>query len=156
MCPGLFNVQAVFRILSHIIPILASDHGALCLRERRQGCRHPGRRHQQQTAQSTSWQTEHRYQLNHVGSVDFFCIFFWRARVCCVLATPLLMSPILYFFERCLDSNPESCRSKQALDLYRYQLSHPSLINNPSIMKPPISHTRLKQCSGQGFGSALI
>ncbi len=26
-------------------------------------------------------------------------------------------------FERCLDSNPESCRSKQA----RYQLSHPSL-----------------------------
>jgi hypothetical protein len=31
------------------------------------------------------------------------------------------MSPF-YIFERCLDSNPESCHSKQA----RYQLSHPS------------------------------
>jgi hypothetical protein len=27
-----------------------------------------------------------------------------------------------FVFKRCLDSNPESCRSKQA----RYQLSHPS------------------------------
>ncbi len=33
------------------------------------------------------------------------------------------MSPAhLVFFERCLDSNPESCRIKQA----RYQLSHPT------------------------------
>ena len=32
-----------------------------------------------------------------------------------VLASPLRMSSILYrIFERCLDSNPESCRSKQA------------------------------------------
>ncbi len=36
-----------------------------------------------------------------------------------VLATPLLMSPILYF-ERCLNPEPERCRSKQA----RYQLSN--------------------------------
>jgi hypothetical protein len=33
-----------------------------------------------------------------------------------VLETPLLTAPI---FERCLDSNPESCRSKQA----RYHLA---------------------------------
>jgi hypothetical protein len=46
--------------------------------------------------------------------IRFFCYFF---------ATPLLMSPILYF-ERCPDLNPESCRSKQA----RYQLSHQSPI----------------------------
>jgi hypothetical protein len=39
-----------------------------------------------------------------------------------VLATRLLMLPIFCIFERCLDSNPESCRSKQV----RYQLSHPS------------------------------
>jgi hypothetical protein len=38
------------------------------------------------------------------------------------LVTFLLMSLILYF-QRCQDSNPESCRSKQA----RHQLSHPSL-----------------------------
>ncbi len=31
-----------------------------------------------------------------------------------MLAIPLLMSPIFCIFERCLDSNPESCRSKQA------------------------------------------
>ncbi len=36
-----------------------------------------------------------------------FCIFLCRS---------------FSIFERCLDSNPESCRSKQA----RYQLSHPS------------------------------
>ncbi len=29
-----------------------------------------------------------------------------------MLATPMLMSPI-FIYERCLDSNPESCRSKQ-------------------------------------------
>jgi hypothetical protein len=32
------------------------------------------------------------------------------------------MSFISYFFERCLDSNPESRRRKQV----RYQLGHPS------------------------------
>ncbi len=47
-----------------------------------------------------------------------FCIFFWRARV---LANPGLCRPFC-IFERCLDSNPESCCSNQA----RYQLSHPS------------------------------
>jgi hypothetical protein len=50
----------------------------------------------------------------------FFCIFFWRARVC----RPLLRvcRPFM-IFEGCLDSNPECCRSKLA----RYRLSHPSL-----------------------------
>ncbi len=33
-------------------------------------------------------------------------VHLFLARVC----WPLLMSPILYFFERCLDSNPKSCR----------------------------------------------
>jgi hypothetical protein len=41
--------------------------------------------------------------------------------VCCPLLW--LCRPFRYF-ERCLDSNPESCRSKQA----RYQFSHPSPI----------------------------
>ncbi len=69
---------------------------------------------------------------------SFFPYMFWRARVCSPLPTPLLMSPCPFcIFERCLDSNPESCRSKQA----RYQLSHPS----PSLathlpLQPPISH----------------
>ncbi len=48
-----------------------------------------------------------------------FCIFFWRARVCWPLHC--LCRPFC-IFERCLDTNLESCRSKQA----RYQLSHPS------------------------------
>jgi hypothetical protein len=48
----------------------------------------------------------------------FFVYFFWRARVC----RPLLcLCPPFYIFDICLDSNPESCRSKQA----RYKLSHP-------------------------------
>jgi hypothetical protein len=48
-----------------------------------------------------------------------FLGIFWRARVC----RPFLCfcRPIC-IFESCLDSNPESCRSKQA----SYQLSHPS------------------------------
>jgi hypothetical protein len=48
----------------------------------------------------------------------FFYIFFWRARVCwpchCLCRT-------FCIFERCLDSNPESCHSKQAC---YHQLSH--------------------------------
>ncbi len=53
-----------------------------------------------------------------------------------MLATHLFMSPILYIFERCLDSNPESCRSKQA----RYQLSHSSpCLANHLPTEPPIS-----------------
>jgi hypothetical protein len=44
--------------------------------------------------------------------VFFLLYIFWRARVCWPFCT----------FERCLDSNPESCRCKLA----RYQLSHPS------------------------------
>ncbi len=52
--------------------------------------------------------------------IHFFVIFFFGgARVCWPL---LCLCTALYFFERCLDSNPESCRSKHA----HYQLSHPS------------------------------
>jgi hypothetical protein len=49
-----------------------------------------------------------------------FCIFFGRVIVCWLL---LCLCRQFRIFERCLDSNSESCRSKQA----RYQLSHPSL-----------------------------
>jgi hypothetical protein len=56
----------------------------------------------------------------------FFCIFFWRARVCRQLLR--LFRPFM-IFEGCLDSNPECCRSKLA----RYRLSHPSLFSNPSL-----------------------
>ncbi|MFN9910241.1 MAG: hypothetical protein ACK56F_29705, partial [bacterium] len=51
----------------------------------------------------------------------FFCIFFWRARVCRPLLC--LCRPFMNF-EGCLDSNPEYCRSKLA----RYRLSYPSLL----------------------------
>jgi hypothetical protein len=52
--------------------------------------------------------------------VKFFCIFFWRARVC----RPVLrLCRPFFIFEGCLDSNPECCCSKLA----RYRLSHPSL-----------------------------
>ncbi len=56
---------------------------------------------------------------------DYF--FFWQARMCWPL---LCLCGPFCIFERCLDSNPESCRSKQA----RYQLSHPSPwpTNHPS------------------------
>ncbi len=50
----------------------------------------------------------------------FFCILFWRARVCqpfLCLCRPFMI------IEGCLDSNPEYCRNKLA----RYRLSHPSL-----------------------------
>jgi hypothetical protein len=49
----------------------------------------------------------------HVKLCIIFCTFFTGYSML-VVATPLLMSPILYIFSRCLDSNPESCRSKQA------------------------------------------
>jgi hypothetical protein len=52
----------------------------------------------------------------------YFLKIFWAGLS--VLATPLLNAYVTHFciFERCLDSNPECCRSKQA----SYQLSHPS------------------------------
>ncbi len=50
----------------------------------------------------------------------FFCIFFWRARVCRPLLC--LCRPFM-ILEGCLDLNPEYCRS----NLARYRLSHPSL-----------------------------
>ncbi len=58
--------------------------------------------------------------------LDFFVYIFWRTRMCLPL---LCLFRPLCIFERCLDSIPESCRSKQA----RNQLSHPSpLLSNPS------------------------
>jgi hypothetical protein len=48
-----------------------------------------------------------------------FCIFLWWATVCWPL---LCLCRPFCIFERCLDLNPESCRSKLA----RYQLSNPS------------------------------
>ncbi len=55
----------------------------------------------------------------------FFCIFFWRGRVCRPLLR--LYRPFM-IFEGCLDSNPECCRCKLA----RYRLSHPSLYFCPN------------------------
>ncbi len=61
-------------------------------------------------------------------------LIFWRARVCWLL---LCLCRPFCMFERCLDSNPESCRSKHAC----YQLSQPfpylatrpiSLLSHPS------------------------
>ncbi len=74
--------------------------------------------------------------------IFIFFSYFWRARVCWPL---LCLCCPFCIFERCLDSNPESCRSKQALPTYSHSspsnlathlppLSHPS----PST-KPPIS-----------------
>jgi hypothetical protein len=57
----------------------------------------------------------------------FFCIFFWRARVCRPLLR--LCRPFM-IFEGCLDSNPECCRSKLA----RYRLSHHSLSYKGSVL----------------------
>ncbi len=39
-----------------------------------------------------------------------FCVFFWQARVCWTL---LCLCRPFCIFGRCLDSNPETCRSKQ-------------------------------------------
>ena len=67
-----------------------------------------------------------RYRLN-----PFFLSFlyiFWRARVCRPLLC--LCRPFM-IFERCLDSNPEYCRSKLA----RYRLSHPSLLLSMVILR---------------------
>ncbi len=60
-----------------------------------------------------------------------FCVYSGRARVCWPLRC--LCRPFC-IFERCLDSNAERCRSRQA----RYQLSHPS----PWLSHPPpwLSH----------------
>ncbi len=73
--------------------------------------------------------------LFHILLKDFFYLFCRSCKILCVYFCvciflsaetvgqwPLLLSPIFYFVWRYLDSNPESCRSKQA----RYQLSHPS------------------------------
>ncbi len=57
----------------------------------------------------------------------FLFLFFWRARVYWPL---LCLCRPFCMFDRCMDSNPENCRSKQA----RYQLGHPSPL-------PPLSLT---------------
>ncbi len=52
-----------------------------------------------------------------------------------MLAPTLLMCRPFCMFERCLDSNPESCLTKQA----RYQLSHPSpMISHPSPLRASV------------------
>jgi hypothetical protein len=59
------------------------------------------------------------YIAGTFGSPSFFVYFFGGlecAGHCFCLCRPFCI------FERCLDSNPECCRSKQA----RYQLTHPS------------------------------
>ncbi len=48
-------------------------------------------------------------------------MFLFFLVVLSVLATLLLMSPIQYFFERCLDSNLESCRR---LPIARYSMAY--------------------------------
>jgi hypothetical protein len=85
------------------------------------------------------------YTIAHSILIDFenaiqqfinVCLYFLLARVC---------FPLLYncrpfcSFERCLDSNPESFRSKQAC----YQLSHPSPPRNKNKC---ILHLQLLKC----------
>ncbi len=53
--------------------------------------------------------------------LSVFLYIFWRSRVCWPL---LCLCRRVCIFERCLDSNTESCRSKQA----RYQFTHPPLL----------------------------
>ncbi len=56
-------------------------------------------------------------------------MFFWWARVCWPL---LCLCRPFCIFERCLDSDPESCRSKQARCQHSHplpQISHPSPTN---------------------------
>ncbi len=54
----------------------------------------------------------------HFFAFLFLYNFLWWVRLCWPL---LCLCPPFYIFERCLDSNPESCPRNQA----RYQLSHP-------------------------------
>jgi hypothetical protein len=83
------------------------DHHDLCL-----GCLTPGHG---RAARSCPYEEERAD-----ACLFFFCLFFWRARVCRPLLR--LCRPFM-IFEGCLDSNPEYCCSKLA----RYRLSHPSL-----------------------------
>ncbi len=52
-------------------------------------------------------------QLERTLQLFFFCIFFWRARVCRPLLR--LCRPFM-IFEGCLDSNPEYCNYNFARD----------------------------------------
>ncbi len=79
----------------------------------------------------TTWML--RYIAGLLFRVQFFCIFFWRTKVCWPL---LCLCRPFCSFERCLDSNQESCRCNQA----RYQLSHPSPYYATNLLtQPPIS-----------------
>ncbi len=69
--------------------------------------------------------------ITTVSGVSFWYIF-WQDRVCWRL---LCLCHSFSIFERCLDANPESCRSKQA----RYQLSHP-YHTSFSQSSPSLSH----------------
>ncbi len=67
---------------------------------------------------------------------------FWRARVCWPCPLLCLCRPFC-IFERCLDSNLESCRNKQAR--YQLELSHPSP-----------SHLFLPEAQHQSIGNAIL
>ncbi len=81
-------------------------------------------------------------------------LLFWRARVCWLL---LCFCRPFCILARCLDSKPESCRSKKA----RYKLSHPSLLTSLwlfifeewSILA---SWRSLTNITGSGFGSDSV
>jgi hypothetical protein len=80
----------------------------------------------------------------------FILYIFWRVTVCWQL---LCICRSFCIFERCLDSNPESCRSKQA----RHQLSNPS----PGMVPVFIGcgsqiKCRLLHVTGCRYGISLI
>ncbi len=77
---------------------------------------------------------------------DFFLFFFIYLAGQSVLATPLLMVPII-IFERCLDWNPDSCRSKQA----RFQLGHPSPFYKERFILPSTPKYIFFSCMRVGF-----
>ncbi len=81
----------------------------------------------------------------------YFCIFFGRAGGCWLLLC--LCRPFWFIFERCLDSNPECCRSKRA----RYQLRHTLPWESQSLvwMVYPISIIFL-YCAVNAFTSYFL
>ncbi len=72
-------------------------------------------------------------RVSRYAFFTFVCMFIFLVGYS-VCVTPLLMSPMLHFFERCLVSNPNRCRSKQG----RYQLSQlsPYLVTHLPAQPP--------------------
>jgi hypothetical protein len=81
----------------------------------------PGARKSGSRKANMAWGPKNEYYASR-----FFCLFFWRARKCWPL---LCLCRPFCIYERWLDPNPESFRSKQA----RYQLSHPSPSTSPPV-----------------------